>query len=76
LLRLRLELSIKAKGLLLLREAGFSPSPDPDIERAFEELEYLEKSIGRIGMLAIKPFVSAADRDLWQLQMLGQKRKG
>jgi hypothetical protein len=73
LLRLRVELSVKAKGLMLLREAGFSPPPDPEIARAFEELEYLQKSIGKTGMLAIKPFVSVADRDLWQLQMLGQK---
>jgi len=73
LLRLRLELSIKAKGRLLMREAGFVPAPDPEIGKTFEELEYLEKSIGKTGMLALKPFVSAASRDLWQLQMLGQK---
>jgi hypothetical protein len=72
-LRLRLELSIKAKGLLLLRETGFTPPSDPEIKRAFEELEYLETSIGKTGMLAIKPFVSVETRDLWQLKMLGQK---
>jgi RsiW-degrading membrane proteinase PrsW (M82 family) len=72
-LRLRLELSIKAKGFLLLREAGFSPAPDPEISSAFEELRYLEKSIGKTGMLALKPFVSVSARDLWQLQMLKQK---
>lgn len=72
-LRLRLELSIKAKGFLLLREAGFSPAPDPEVSSAFEELHYLEKSIGKTGMLALKPFVSVSNRDLWQLQMLKQK---
>lgn len=72
-LRLRLELSIKAKGFLLLREAGFSPAPDPEISSAFEELRYLEKSIGKTGMLALKPFVSVSNRDLWQLQLLQQK---
>ena len=72
-LRLRLELSLKAKGLLLLRETGFTPPPDPEIERAFEELEYLEGSIGKTGMLAITPFVSVENRDLWQLKMLGHK---
>lgn len=72
-LRLRLELSIKAKGFLLLREAGFTPAPDPEISSAFEELRYLEKSIGKTGMLALKPFVSVSARDLWQLQMLQQK---
>lgn len=70
LLRLRLELSLKAKGLLLMREAGFAPAPDPEIDRAFDELAYLEKSLGKTGMLALKPFVSAESRDLWQLRML------
>jgi RsiW-degrading membrane proteinase PrsW (M82 family) len=73
LLRLRLELSIKAKGLLLMRETGFTPRPDPEIKKTFDELTYLEKSIGKTGMLAIKPFVSVASRDLWELQMLGQQ---
>ncbi len=72
-LRLRLELSIKAKGFLLLREAGFTPAPDPEISSAFEELRYLEKSIGKTGMLALKPFVSVSNRELWQLQLLQQK---
>ncbi len=73
LLRLRLELSIKAKGLLLMRETGFTPRPDPEVQKTFDELAYLEKSIGKTGMLAIKPFVSVASRDLWELQMLGQQ---
>jgi hypothetical protein len=71
-LRLRLELSLKAKGLLLMREAGFTPALDAEIGKAFDELAYLEKSIGRTGMLALKPFVSAESRDLWQLQMLAR----
>ncbi len=73
LLRLRLELSIKAKGLMLMSEAGFVPALDPEIGKAFDELAYLEKSIGKTGMMALKPFVSAESRDLWQLQMLGRE---
>jgi RsiW-degrading membrane proteinase PrsW (M82 family) len=72
-LRLRLELAIKAKGFLLMREAGFKPGPDSDLEKMFEELAYLQKSIGKTGILAISPFVSARSQDLWQLQMLGRK---
>jgi RsiW-degrading membrane proteinase PrsW (M82 family) len=72
-LRLRLELAIKAKGFLLMREAGFKPAPDADLEKMFEELAYLQKSIGKTGMLAVSPFVSARSQDLWQLQMLGRK---
>jgi len=72
LLRLRLELSLKAKGMLLMREAGFTPVLDRETQNAFVELQYLEKSIGKIGLLAIKPFVNTESRELWQLQILGK----
>lgn len=70
LLRLRVELSIRAKGALLLKEAGFDVPHDPTLAATFEELRYLEKSIGRTGLLAMAPFVAAGTRDLWQLHML------
>ncbi|MEX0692133.1 MAG: PrsW family glutamic-type intramembrane protease [Gemmatimonadales bacterium] len=70
LLRLRVELSIRAKGALLLREAGFDPPHDPKLAATFEELRYLEKSIGRTGLLAMDPFLHTSTRDLWQLNML------
>jgi RsiW-degrading membrane proteinase PrsW (M82 family) len=58
LLRLRLELSIQAKGLLMMREAGFPPPPDTgDAHDKFQELEFLENSIGKTGMLALLPFL-------------------
>jgi RsiW-degrading membrane proteinase PrsW (M82 family) len=71
LLRLRAELGIKAKGILLMREAGFEPDPDPSLRAKFEEMSYLEKSIGRTGMRALKPFVDTSSKDLWQLNLLG-----
>jgi RsiW-degrading membrane proteinase PrsW (M82 family) len=71
-LRLRVELAIKAKGFLLMREAGLKPPPDPALKSMFEELNYLEKSIGKTGRLTISPFVSARSQDLWQLQMVAQ----
>lgn len=73
LLRLRLELSIKAKGILLMREAGFEPPPDPEVGEHFAELEYLEKSIGRTGLIALNPIFYLSDRDLWQYHMLARK---
>ncbi|NIO02259.1 MAG: PrsW family intramembrane metalloprotease [Candidatus Latescibacteria bacterium] len=73
LLRIHLELSIKAKGTLLIREAGFPVSEDPAVKEKFEELRYLEKSIGTTGRLAIVPFLRWSSRDLWQLHMLGGK---
>jgi RsiW-degrading membrane proteinase PrsW (M82 family) len=70
LLRLRAELGIRAKGLLMLREAGFDAEPDPVAQDTFVELRYLEKSIGRTGMLALGPFIRTSTRDLWQLNLL------
>jgi protease PrsW len=70
LLRLRAELGIRAKGMLMLREAGFDAQPDPAARDTFVELRYLEKSIGRTGMLALNPFIHTSTRDLWQLNLL------
>jgi RsiW-degrading membrane proteinase PrsW (M82 family) len=70
LLRLRAELGIRAKGILMMREAGFEAEPDPSLPDKFEELRYLEKSIGRTGMLALHPFIHTSTRDLWQLNLL------
>ena len=72
LLRLRAELAIRAKGILLMREAGFDAAPDPTVKDTFDELRYLEKSIGRTGLLALQPFLHTSTRDLWQLNMLSE----
>jgi RsiW-degrading membrane proteinase PrsW (M82 family) len=73
LLRLRLELSIRAKGILLARQAGFEVPPDPDMEGRFAELRFLEHSIGRTGMLAMSPLFHFSDRDLWQYHMIAKR---
>ena len=70
LLRLRVELSIRAKGILLMRQSGFEAPPDPSIGERFTELAYLEKSIGPTGLLALAPVLNMSDRELWQLHML------
>ena len=70
LLRLRAELGIKAKGMLLMREAGFEPDPDPSLTPKLDEARYLERSIGRTGMRALRPFVHTSTQDLWQLNLL------
>ncbi len=70
LLRLHLELSIRAKGILLMRENGFEPPPDPEVEGMFSELRYLERQIGATGRLALHPLLRWSSRDLWQLHML------
>jgi len=69
-LRIHLELSIRAKGILLMRENGFEPPADPEVEDMFSELKYLEKQIGPTGRLALHPLLRWSSRDLWQLHML------
>ncbi len=72
LLRIHAELSVKAKGIILMREAGFEVPPEPGVPEQFQELQYLEKSIGKTGKLALYPFLHISDRELWQLHMLRQ----
>jgi len=74
LLRLRAELAIRAKGVLMMREAGFDAAPDPLVKDKFQELAYLERSIGRTGLRALQPFVHTSTRDLWQLTVLDGER--
>jgi RsiW-degrading membrane proteinase PrsW (M82 family) len=71
-LHLTLELSARAKGDLMRREAGLEVDPDPALESHFKELKYLEKSIGPTGMLAIRPLLSQTRRDLWEMHHLGR----
>ena len=73
LIRLHVELSIKAKGMLIMRKAGFSPPADPSVEADFRELEYLQESIGRTGLIALRPIFHTNSRDLWKLYMLRQE---
>jgi hypothetical protein len=69
-LQVHVELSIKAKGTLLMREAGFDPPEDPELPARFRELRFLERSIGPTGRLALGPFLHTSSRDLWQITML------
>jgi RsiW-degrading membrane proteinase PrsW (M82 family) len=70
LIRLQLELSVKAKGLLLAREAGFEVALDADARDQLGELRHLEKAIGPTGSLALRPIFNMSSRDLWQVYLL------
>ena len=72
-LRLHLELSLRAKGLLMMREAGFDVALDPADHAKLEELDFLEKSIGVTGKLAMAPFLRTSPKDRWQLTLLGRR---
>lgn len=67
LIRVHLELSLRGKGLLMAREAGFAPPVGADVRASLEELRYLEKAIGPTGLLAIRPLLKTSRRDIWQL---------
>ncbi|MDJ0813650.1 MAG: PrsW family glutamic-type intramembrane protease [Woeseiaceae bacterium] len=69
-LRLHTELSIRAKGLLMMRESGFDSPVGAETRAKLEELRYLEDSIGATGKLAMKPFMQMSQKDLWKIYVL------
>ena len=70
MLRLQAELSIRAKGVLMLREQGFEPAPDPQLAGKLDELRWLETSIGPTGKLAMRPICHWRGADRWQRHLL------
>jgi RsiW-degrading membrane proteinase PrsW (M82 family) len=69
-LRLYTELSLRAKGLLLMRESGFEVPVDAEAKAKFEEMRYLERSIGRTALLTMQPMMHMSQKELWQLYTL------
>jgi len=79
LLRIHLELSIRAKGMLIARSVGVDLPPDASVRANLEELRFLERSIGPTGQLAVLPLRRTSRRDLWQVMLLSRRvhsRKG
>ena len=70
-IRLHIELALRAKGVLMMRENGFEVPIDDETRAKFTELRYLEKSIGATGLLAVRPMLHTSHKDLWQIYMLG-----
>jgi RsiW-degrading membrane proteinase PrsW (M82 family) len=73
-LRIYTELALRAKGILMMRQHGFEVEPDAEVQELFAELDHLEQSIGRVGVLAMRPFLHYDRKDLWQLTVLNRKR--
>ena len=73
LLRLQLELSVQAKAMLLARESGLEVPITSDLYDSFREIDYLEASIGRTGLLALKPLQVTSGRDHWHRHLLGDR---
>lgn len=75
LMRLELELGIRAKGLLMARDAGFEMPLDDEILSRLAEVRYLEKSIGPTGLLALTPLQVSSDRDAWHKFLLNEQKR-
>jgi RsiW-degrading membrane proteinase PrsW (M82 family) len=71
-LRVHTELALRAKGVLMMRENGFDMPLDDATRDKFAELDYLQQSIGKTGLLALKPMLHMSHHDLWQLHVLGK----
>lgn len=76
LLQLDLELAIRAKGMLLAREAGLDVPFDEDLRNRLTERAYLRKSIGTTGLLALRPLHVTSDQDEWNEYLLKHARRG
>jgi len=63
--------TLRAKGVLLMREAGL---PEPPIEAEtrdrLTEFAHLERAIGKAGVLALRPLMMATGKEVWQLTLL------
>jgi protease PrsW len=73
-LRLRAELSLRAKGVLMLRENGLPVKRDEETASKLAELRYVKENIGKTGELALAPILPASRHDIWQLQILEREQ--
>ena len=71
-LRVYTELAIRAKASLMARENGIELPVGERTREKFEELRFLERSIGKTGCLAMKPFLLMERKDLWQMQVINR----
>jgi RsiW-degrading membrane proteinase PrsW (M82 family) len=67
---LYLELSIKAKRNMMLKESGLQIIEEHDIMDKLIELKQLRKQIGKVGELAMQPLIRMKHRELWKLNQL------
>jgi protease PrsW len=74
LLRLELELAVQAKAMLMAREAGVEVKTDADFDALLTEHDSLQRSIGRTGLLALKPLQVSSRRDRWHRHVLQTRR--
>jgi len=71
-LRVYTELAIRAKAALIARENGLELPVGERTREKFEELHFLEESIGKTGCLAMRPFLQIERKDLWQMHVISR----
>ncbi len=76
LLTIHLELSLRAKGMLIARSVGVEVPVDDTVRANLEEMKFLERSVGPTGCLAILPLRRTSRRDLWQILLLERASAG
>lgn len=69
-LGLYLELSIKAKRNMMLKENGFPVMAEDGMNNKLSELRHLQKRIGKAGEFTLAPFIRMNYRNLWKLNQL------
>lgn len=67
---LYLELSIKAKRNMMLKENGLPIIPEKGIKEKLIELKQLRKQIGKVGEISLQPLIRMRHRELWKLNQL------
>jgi len=69
-IRLYIELSMIAKGFLIMKEVGIANSKVADIKEKIYEINYLEKKIGFMGKMAVQPIIYNEKGIDWMKEML------
>lgn len=69
-IRIYLELSVKAKRNMMLKESGFPVIIEKDLQAKLNELMLLRRQIGKIGELTLSPLIKMNYRTLWKLNSL------
>jgi len=73
-IRLYIELSMLAKGLLIMKEVGIHNAIIEEIKSKLDEIKYLEKKIGITGKMAIQPIVYNEKGIVWINKLLEDVR--
>jgi RsiW-degrading membrane proteinase PrsW (M82 family) len=71
-LRLYVELALRAKGVLMMRENGLEVEIGEETRDKLKEMRWLERSVGPTALRTLQPLMHMSRRDLWQLYMLGK----